>query len=139
MDNEWKGLDIANLPPDILVKDAYEFYWKENGKEMIFTMDTFTTFKDAIFPLYQHNKHWDTLYYRKRSPKAPTHEEIMTKWWKCESREVSGHLDISWVKVVQYVPNCPMCYVAMGEKKYRQISKDWFTGRESADIPPEEV
>jgi hypothetical protein len=66
-------------------------------------------------------------YREKPEPKQPTHEEIMTKWWKQSA---------NWVKVNKYDPS-------IATKNVYQISsghyhsKDWFTGRESADIPPE--
>ena len=68
----------------------------------------------------------------KPEPEAPTHEEIMTKWW------FQGY---TWFKVDGYnwgsktpyiIPNGSWSEVVF-------VSKDWFTGRESAEIPPEVV
>ena len=55
----------------------------------------------------------------------PNHEEIMTKWW--DDQEV-------WFRVVEYWTD--------GVNPYKLqsglcVSEDWFTGRESANIPPE--
>ncbi len=111
---EWKELQIDNLPPDILTGD-YEFEytgnlikWKESG----------------VYTVLRACQSGHTFRYRKPEPKQPTHEEIMTKWWLSSSL---------WVKVMSYDRD---------EKKYETPSDyeyyDWFIGRESADIPPEE-
>lgn len=78
--------------------------------------------------------------FRKRKPKAPSHEEIMTKWW---------YNDISWIKVFDYdtegddnnrygLLSAEPKYCEDSDAKYRSwVPKEWFIGRESADIPPE--
>lgn len=65
---------------------------------------------------------------------TPTHEEIMTKWWK----DKNGN----WVKVVAYCPTSKAYGIASTDFDYQEggfTLKDWFIGRESTDIPPEEV
>lgn len=74
-------------------------------------------------------------------PKKPSHEEIMTKWWRVDH----GHSDISWVKPFTYIEGGIEAYGLLfrdegehflcGHRTFK--SKKWFIGRESADIPPE--
>jgi hypothetical protein len=71
----------------------------------------------------------------KPEPKAPTHEEIMTKWWKTTGNH--------WVKVVCYWPikNSEIPYRIYShpsdDNSESFVSRSWFIGKESADIPPE--
>ena len=58
--------------------------------------------------------------------KPPSHEEIMTKWWKG---------DKEWVTVTRYFYSGPSEYAYFNG--ICRVSKDWFIKRESADIPPE--
>ena len=119
---EWKELQIDNLPPDILT-GGYEFErWDVNNcltRESEGWEVNKTSRSGIIHLLVQGRKYR----YRKPEPKQPTHEEIMTKWWLSSSL---------WVKVMSYDRD---------EKKYETPSNyeyyDWFIGRESADIPPE--
>lgn len=64
----------------------------------------------------------------KRQPKAPTHEEIMTKWWKGVR---------TWAKVEAYDHSDREYYIHLGcdSKWYK---KEDFAERQSATIPPEE-
>ena len=65
--------------------------------------------------------------YRKRKPKAPTHEEIMSKWWKYNN---------VWFKVERYTPyRCP--YLIRLEHKTIWVGKEYFNDKKSALIPPE--
>ena len=74
----------------------------------------------------------ELIRYRKVEPKAPTHEEIMTKWWEFGE---------AWYQV--------KCYGKI-HKHYKRgyifdldgssflCEKDWFVNHKSSDIPPEE-
>jgi len=112
--SKWKELEIDNLPSDILTGD-YEFNW--------FDHNTIFTFKDTsidIGAVFDEMKR-DILRYRKIKPKAPTHEEIMTKWW------IMGVL---WSKVTDY----------SGGRYFfgsSSLPKSAFSKMTSADIPPE--
>ena len=67
-------------------------------------------------------------------PKAPTHEEIMTKWWK------NGWC---WLKVIGVNQKQYYLWGASSDEKHNMPMMaeakpaDWFINRESADIPPE--
>lgn len=141
MGKEWKELGIDDLPADYLTGD-YEFeieqgYGFESAHatdstvyrvRALFDIATEKTFKvsgdeDVLLPVKYR--------YRKRAPKAPTHEEIMTKWWFLDSGE--------WARVGTYRPHYDG-HTEGDELKYYlggYRCKEWFTGRESADIPPE--
>lgn len=121
MSNEWKELDIANLPPDILVGD-YVFE-RVHNKCHSTGMTTLDILHEITVFGYKYR-------YRKpeQEPKAPSHEEIMTKWWS----QVSP-----WVRVQKYDPSISTGRVYQLTNG-RYVDKSWFTGRESADIPPEE-
>jgi hypothetical protein len=69
--------------------------------------------------------------YRKRQPeqKEPSHEEIMTKWWKTDEGK--------WIKVIGYSPKKPVYYRFLVGTDHLDAMKEWFTCRESATIPPE--
>jgi len=122
--SEWKNLEIDNLPPDILTGN-YEFekeydtahdLWKKTSAKVI----------HIINDLYA----YETRYrYRKPEPKAPSHEEIMTKWWKFQ--DYIGSL-AKWEKVAKYCDK--VYYIAYND---RPLMKCDFTGKESAEIPPE--
>lgn len=116
--NEWKELKIDNLPCDILTGD-YEFNWIDNVS--VFTFQDDEIILDEVFKEMKIS----TLRCRKVQPKAPTHEEIMTKWWKDK---------LIWDRVMSYDLNrCNDYY----ELSHDYVDKEWFIGRESADIPPE--
>lgn len=63
----------------------------------------------------------------------PTHEDIMTKWWKMDFNN-------AWRKVVRY-RNGYYSFAALygsGENQSQfEHDKTWFRERESAYIPPE--
>jgi len=62
--DDWKELDIANLPPDILVGD-YEF------KDRVKTPDRLS--------VLEHCKGGAKVFYRKRAQESPSHEEEVKK------------------------------------------------------------
>lgn len=127
--SKWKELKIDNLPPDILTGD-YEFeYVLKDHPDSRFPVTNkaikrYELLKIALVGDYRY-------YYSKPEPKAPSHEEIMTKWFLNDSG--------IWEIVSAYCPLNPL----MGNMKDKYhvlaswVSKAWFTGRESADIPPE--
>ena len=63
---------------------------------------------------------------RKPEPKTPSHQEIMTLWWKTGLR---------WKKVIQYDTDGEGWYYLYDERT--AVSKLWFVNMESAAIPPE--
>ena len=118
--NEWKELKIDNLPSDILTGD-YEFLQNEMAllktKSRIERIEMIGT----ILKGYKYK-------YRKTIKKAPTHEEIMTKWWKVSN---------GWWMVESYSKeNYVTSYYYYIKKLW--VDKEWFIGRESVDIPPEQ-
>lgn len=110
--DDWKELDIANLPPDILVGD-YEIQfnsangWVEN--QWYKSEKGRTAVLDGL-----ENKEKYQYRYRKRAPKAPTHEEAADDF---------------------------MCGIGASEiydKTIEEICRMAFIeGRKSADIPLE--
>lgn len=127
---EWLTLDINNLPPDILVGD-YEFECRgqDNDDEWIKSEnDLFTTLS-----ILKSGRSFLEYRYRKRQPAEPvqpSHEEIMTLWWMV-SEFVNGEGG-SWQKVTSYVPEENKYHIGLTWR-----TKDWFTNRKSATIPPE--
>lgn len=171
--NEWKELDINNLPSDILVDGAWELnllndlgdwnrvagthgdylqYAKEGLSYRIRRPEGWIepqgvkfTIKDDLTPMelkecprcgstsrVAFNNpggcSFDNRDYHPwhDEPKAPTHEEIMTKWWRLDNGV--------WVKVWFYDPGSSEYRTGM-TGQFRSTS--WFTNRQSADIPPE--
>jgi hypothetical protein len=126
--NEWKELNIDNLPQDIFSeKSSYEV------EELVF---------DMILPSkrYERGDYHDVLKllmsgyrfrYRRKQKPAPTHEEILSRWWKTDKNNC-------WVKPVQYIDG----FYGFANTTYPvpviNQPKEWFRGRESATIPPEE-
>lgn len=126
MSEEWKELDISNLPSDILVGD-YEFEVADyNGLPWAHVIEDSAMLTTIVRFLQEGDKYR----YRKRQPKPPSHEEIMTKWWK-DNR--------IWVKVVAYYPRDYYPYVFSTYNDSLAVEKSWFIGRNSADIPPEAI
>jgi len=108
-----------NLPPDILV-NGYEFYYEvknDNGRYTEKKGDFYT----ALYALENDL----CVYYRKKQKPAPTHEEIMTKWWLDS--------DGVWNKVIAYDRNKKAYFVI----DIGTVSKRWFANKEPAVIPPE--
>lgn len=116
--NEWKELQINNLPPDILT-GKYEFCLKDIANIGCLS-------NGAIFDLLKAIINGDEYQYRKPEPKQPTHEEIMTKWWK-------DRKDF-WRSVIGFYKGS---YHLSSDSLILMVQKEWFKGLESADIPPE--
>lgn len=121
--NEWKELEIDNLPPDILTGD-YEFR-NESRRHNVNT--SVLKILDCLMKKRSGDLGIVGYDYRRREKPVPTHKEIMTKWW---------NLLGSWCRVTEttYSEDLKM-------QRY-QIHREWvnasyFIGRESADIPPE--
>lgn len=115
--NEWKELKKDNLSSDILTGN-YEFRTMHVGNYYIEISDSIS----AIDFLYKNF----CVEYRKKEKPAPTHEEIMTKWW---------NLGNFWMRVVSYEPHEQHPYKLSEYRDY--VKKDFFINLESADIPPE--
>ena len=119
---EWKELKIDNLPPDILTGD-YEFMflsdddgWEPSGYN-----------GRAIHILrFLIEKDGQNYRYRKPEPKAPSHEEIMIKWWQMDNPFV-------WRVVTGYNRESNKYLLYDG-----WCSIEYFIGRESVDIPPKD-
>ena len=139
--NDWKELKKDNLPPDILTGD-YEFWYYIHETEMddfIYDSETDCFSKcrrifvkvdyDIETVLTDINKGYK-IHYRKKQNQAPTHEQIMTKWWKDRWHH-------AWVKVIRYEPNKDYPYFALDGDVVKKVSKEWFVDKESSDIPPE--
>lgn len=129
--NEWKELVISDLPPDILTQD-YEWEIEQgSGWEEATATDEAEFRIKALHNLLFHSG--DNYRYRKPEPKAPSHEEIMTLWWL----ENNG----MWKKVSSYPAESE--HLVRAGFVYKMAltwrEKDWFTGRQSATIPPESV
>lgn len=114
--SEWKELKIDDLPSDILT-GGYEWeidadFWSVSYEPIMEIL------RKAQLPSFYYR-------YRKPEPKPPTHKEIITKWWL---------IDSEWQKVVGY---------DFKRKEYFNgedwNNKQWFTFRESEDIPPESL
>lgn len=130
-DNEWKKLDINNLPPDILIKE-YEWRFCDPRESPILE---WVEFVGILFPSALQNIIDGYQYeYREFQPKAPTHKEIMTKWWKdgCHFIKPESYTNGDYIMVFWNSAN-QKDY----EPSYRRVSKDWFIGKQSFDIPPE--
>ena len=120
----WKELEIDNLPPDILT-GGYEFGFQLDNTEK--DQITLSQYPDPIVIITRIYKRSDIYYYRKPEPKAPTHEEIMEpKYWKDDNGD--------WMTVTGYKPRLESYAVS---NSVNSKNKRYFTGRESADIPPE--
>ena len=128
--NEWKELEIDNLPRDILTGDYKFEVYRSNWDEKNPTYPITSVLRDLI-----DGGKWR---YRKPEPKVPNHEEITTKWWKYNDK-VYGR--IYWHKVFTYYPEDKIYGLLFGNKddgRRSFVDKNWFTGRESANTPPED-
>ena len=121
---EWKELKKDDLPPDILTGDyEFQFYdedygtWELDGNSVPFIIDELNR---GIFKFR----------YRKKPKPAPTHKDIMTKWWKYRWPH-------AWVKVIRYEPCKDYPYYVLDGDVVEQVSKKWFVDKKSLDIPPE--
>lgn len=119
MNNEWKEPRKDKLPEDILTGD-YEF-------ECLQTTGNWLNTGSGVSRIIDQMVNKGVVYrYRRREKPAPSHEDIMTKWW------LTGGL---WLRVANYEPREPRPYRLIGMSY--AVNKEWFTDRESADIPPE--
>lgn len=127
MNNEWQELDPYNLPPDILNPGAWDGEQEyRNGswagfppREMV--EDIIKIGEDNCVGCFRIRRH---------QPKAPSHDEIMTKWWFDDKLNMG-----QWVRVFGYC-NCEYLVLEdIDQATYH--GKSWFSGRQSADIPPE--
>jgi len=84
MENEWEVLDINDLPHDILVKSAWEYrvsfghsgvMEKTGNPILVCISDKIDGIEMKIYIRRQRLPELKSL---------PTHNEIMTKWWKDE-------------------------------------------------------
>ena len=112
--NKWKELNVDELPPDILT-GKYEFQ----------NIDIHTQDEDPLLAM-ECLLSGDKIKYRRKEKPAPTHKEIMLKWWEC------GGL---WMRVITYEPREPHPYKVYGYRDF--VDKTFFDGLESAVIPPE--
>ena len=128
--SEWKELKIDNLPSDILTGD-YEFTCGFSVENLDGLSDNslekrmkYLRFMVDIF----HGENYIPYWYRKAQPKAPTHKEIMKpRFWQMDNpdfwRSITGVKNINGKTL--YLMYDGWC------------DSSFFTGRESADIPPE--
>ena len=139
---EWKELEIANLPPDILTGD-YEWQISQGyGWEGARAEDN-PHFRIKALEDLQGGKSIELegelveYRYRKPEPKAPSHEEI--KFIVCQLHNKTEEYDLSCrhLRKVESgegtIKLCTQYHLATRKCIYR---KD-FIGRESGDIPPE--
>ncbi len=80
--NEWKELKIDNLPSDIAIRDMYDFKWCDytgKPKDFIFQADPVNSDQahGIIWGILAESQKKEKLLYRKRQPKAPSHEELL--------------------------------------------------------------
>ena len=137
MSNEWIELKIDNLPSDILT-GHYEFRWDEDycpfrlKDESILIESVMFSFLTGT-NMDSGEKSGEILYYRKPTPKAPSHEEIMSLWWKMNDEN-------SWDRPIAYDKG-RYVFITYGEESYSTgvsyEDKEYFLGRESALIPSE--
>ena len=119
MSNKWKELDInkcSEWPDDLLTNKDY--VWQVKGLKWFdikVTIDPIEILKGV--------GSGNEYRYRLRQPEPPTHKEIMTLWFMSDNN--------NWLKVLGY--QYTLGYF-IGEA---WKSADWFTGRKSAEIPPE--
>ncbi len=118
----WKNLELDNLP-DWFGKEDYDF--------QVYHVDN-----DKWYDLYKYSRTIATIigylrcnslyHYRKSESEQPTHEEIMTKWWKIER---------NWKRVVSYDATGGGWYTL--HNKNSAIRSLFFLNLESASTPPE--
>ena len=121
---KWEKLEIDNLPADILTGDYefadYDSIYREYG---ISSLTPYQILGNVINADYKY-------YYRKPEPKEPSHEEMMSKWWRSQYSDSP-----LWSRVTKYRETAEMGDLYFINSAWWQ--KEWFTDRESADIPPE--
>lgn len=126
--DDWQELKIDDLPRDILVLD-YEFHEGSIGLNLYGKIcdESAWYIISMIDQARRTGKPCHKFYYRKRQPekKQPSHEEIMTLWWKITTQG-------RWVRVIEYKES----------GMYRLSDDTWcvpefLSDKESATIPPE--
>lgn len=130
VDDGWKELDIEKLPDGYMNKNpAYQMgFMNDRGKIEKTGSPPRWALKQVLIST-ECGEDPCKYYYRKRQTeqKEQSHEEIMTKWWN--SRGI-------WQKCIAYKEyDCDQPY-KMSDIGW--VSGHWFTGRQSATIPPEE-
>jgi hypothetical protein len=127
---EWKELKIDKLPEDILTGDyEFEFKYIEDYAYSACNWTALSVIEHIV------RNHTFSFQYRKPEPKAPTHEEIMTKWWYIPEAHC-------WGKVISYSGH-RYGITVMPNETFKDIdiiyrNKEAFIYYRSADIPPEE-
>ena len=135
-DNEWKKLDIDNLPSGLFGEDCE---LKENNTRNLFTSYE-KKLKALEYLIEKRNGEEDLNGYKYRivHPKAPTHQEIMTKWWHVQGKlytKVIGYEEVTEIGFTRKVYILAVLPKPMAFGNYVNLS--WFVDRESYDIPPE--
>jgi hypothetical protein len=132
--SDWKELKIDDLPPDILTGDYKLRYEKGRNQDMIETMNGISHIESSVIDRLHFIKgaysNKDDSYWYKYSPREPTHEEIMTKWWRFSDKR--------WKRILQYDYKDNE-YIVVTSKCIDKLVKRDFRGLESADIPPEGI
>ncbi len=121
---EWKELEKDSLPPDILT-GGYEFsdYDTPTHQHIPTSLVVLDILNNILLCRFRY-------YYRKPEPKQPSHSEIWNKCWK------NGDM---WVRVISYENGVYWIFDKSSDddtNEFTSVSKDWFIGVESADIPP---
>ena len=138
MNSEWKELKIDNLPSDILVEGKYEIadYDSYQGIYVPTTLHPVDCLSNIIT-----SKRDYTYFYRTPEPLPPTHEEIMTLWWKRDKdlwEKVHSYSD-SIYSFFQSRSTQGFCGSSDKVAAFKCVNKDYFTNRESAVFPPEAI
>ena len=123
--NEWKDLKKDKLPEDILT-EGYRIQYLDCQGAWRDSMNHIVRVLDKVY------ENICKYRYRKPEPKAPSHEEIMTLWWK-RSNGV-------WFKVQSYDPRDRTylySFILSDEGKTRWKDVEYFTDLESSILPPE--
>ena len=142
--NEWKELEVDNLPPDILTGD-YEFGIINKTNENYLLTDIIKSeHQDNITIVMRVYKKIQTYYYRKPEPKqlpiAIAGEELKGgyiiylkegKAFKIKPKQPSHE-----ERAEKYIKNLNVLYMLHNDI-IELIKKAFINGRESADIPPE--
>lgn len=132
--NEWKKLDINNLPPDIM-SGKYEFFTNVKDSVDEYCTPLTTQMSLGIGHVYTNGINYKYAWYRKKQPPQPqrTHEEIMTNWFYY--RQLNGG---QWVHVVGYQNRHKHYLVFEDIDSIACRPKEYFNYLEMAEIPPEE-